>query len=243
MNHMKRLVLLVDDNLIHRKVMSQVLSGFPVSIIEAGSGEQAIELVHSHTFDIILMDVVMPRMDGYEAAELIRESDVFTEGTPIVAVTADNRDDTIKNALLNGMDGAIAKPLNKESVQTLFTTLFGEEEAVLFDIAAFESFYDDPGFRLDIIDTVMEDKDQDKKDLERAFASQSCDTIYKKVHYLKGSFSYLKSKRMVDISQSILDACKESNVDKATSFKSTYLETFEQFLSELTDYVSNQIKS
>ena len=106
-------VLLVDDNQINQRVGSRMLQkwGYRVSVAE--SGEQALEMWQSNPFDLILMDVQMPGMDGIETTAAIRRLE-HDQRVPIVALTASVFKSDTEKCIEGGMDAVITKPL-KES--------------------------------------------------------------------------------------------------------------------------------
>ena len=75
----------------------------------ANSGQQALELLHAHSFDIVLMDVQMPGMDGLEATRQLRESGMET---PVIAITAYVTEDDRNRCLAAGMNDYLSKPVN-----------------------------------------------------------------------------------------------------------------------------------
>ena len=76
------------------------------------------------SFDFILMDVQMPKLNGYDATRKIRKSARDDRNIPIIAFTADAYDDDVKKAILSGMDGHVSKPVSKESLrETIITTI------------------------------------------------------------------------------------------------------------------------
>ncbi len=112
-------VLLVEDNLVNQKVASVLLSkaGFDYEIAE--NGQIAVEMFQrDRTFDVILMDCMMPVMDGFQATKEIR---AYEKGeglikTPIIALTASVIDDDIQHCFDSGMDAYVAKPVRKEKL-------------------------------------------------------------------------------------------------------------------------------
>jgi CheY-like chemotaxis protein len=104
-----RRVLLADDERLLHAVLEDVLESNGYAVLHALDGRQAVQLAHEQKPDVILMDMMMPVMDGMEALERIRE-DESTRGIPVVAITADvlgrNRDDMLSH----GFDGYIPKP-------------------------------------------------------------------------------------------------------------------------------------
>ncbi|MFC5401336.1 response regulator [Cohnella soli] len=112
-------LLLVEDNEINQIVVIEMikLAGFGVDV--ANNGLEAIEMIKAKKYDVVLMDLQMPLMDGYEAARTIRELDPQND-TPIIAMTADAMEDTKRKALEAGMQGYLTKPIDlKQLTSTL----------------------------------------------------------------------------------------------------------------------------
>lgn len=112
--------LIVDDNVINRKVARRFLKNYSFDLTEAESGPEAIELVRSVRFDIIFMDHMMPGMDGIEAAEIIRK-DCGENGTApvMVALTANAMEGMREHFLKHGFQDFIAKPLDRRELNRL----------------------------------------------------------------------------------------------------------------------------
>ncbi len=105
-------VLLAEDNLINQKLVIRLLEqrGFVVTL--AVNGLEAVRLWRQNTYDLILMDLMMPEMDGLEATRLIRNDEVgHTKKTPIIAMTANAMEGDRERCLESGMDGYVAKPI------------------------------------------------------------------------------------------------------------------------------------
>lgn len=109
-------ILLVEDNDINRQVAAAYLGPLDVTITEAGNGHAALEALAAEPFDIVLMDVRMPVMDGLEATRRLRESDAAWRETPIVALTANASEQDADICLAAGMDAYTTKPLNPSSL-------------------------------------------------------------------------------------------------------------------------------
>jgi two-component system sensor histidine kinase BarA len=105
-------ILIVDDNEINLTLINLLLTDKGAQITEAKDGLQAIELASSGRFDLILMDIHMPRLKGTEASKQIRENNNTDKQTPIVALTADAVPATRNEILAAGMDGYLLKPIN-----------------------------------------------------------------------------------------------------------------------------------
>lgn len=113
-------VLIVDDNVINRKVARGFLKSYEFDLTEAESGPEAIELVRANHYDIIFMDHMMPMMDGIEATEIIRR-DCGENGTApsIIALTANAMEGMREHFLECGFQDFIAKPLDRKELNQI----------------------------------------------------------------------------------------------------------------------------
>ncbi len=112
-------ILLVEDNLINRDVTSQLLRSVNFHVENAENGKKAVALARDHRFDLILMDIEMPEMDGYEAVRHIRQFPGW-ETTPIIAMTAHAYSENLGKSLQTGFNDHLVKPV--EPVQ-LYRTI------------------------------------------------------------------------------------------------------------------------
>lgn len=110
-------VLLVEDNLINQKLAMGFMRLNNWNVIVANNGLEATEIVQHQKFDIIFMDIQMPKMDGFEATRVIRTQEKDQEDvTPIVAMTAQAMKGDRERCLDNGMDEYITKPINSNKL-------------------------------------------------------------------------------------------------------------------------------
>lgn len=107
-------VLLVEDNKINQLVTNNLLKHIGCSCIIAEHGKKAVDLLKKQSFDLVLMDLNMPVMDGMKATILIRE---FDPDTPIIALTASELSEVREDCLQAGMNDLVNKPLNKENLR------------------------------------------------------------------------------------------------------------------------------
>ena len=106
-------VLLVEDNKVNKVIAYKFLTSWNLIVEIADNGLIAIEKINHQTFDLILMDLQMPEMDGYKAAETIRQYGVepFTS-LPIIALTASSKAEVYENIFLSGINDFISKPFS-----------------------------------------------------------------------------------------------------------------------------------
>lgn len=115
-------VLVVEDSVINQEIVRAMLarSGYAVDLVE--SGEAAIAAVQSRTYDLVLMDVLMPGMDGMTATRRIRALQHPARRVPIVAMTANVMPDRVRAFLAAGMNACIAKPFNRTTLSDAVAT-------------------------------------------------------------------------------------------------------------------------
>jgi CheY-like chemotaxis protein len=104
-------VLVVEDDLISQRIISHHLSLLNSDAFVASSGEAAVEEASRGRYDVVLMDLQMPAMDGFETARRIRAAPGY-EGVPVIALTARVRGESRLSCLEHGMQGFLEKPLD-----------------------------------------------------------------------------------------------------------------------------------
>jgi CheY-like chemotaxis protein len=112
---MNRMVLVVDDDPILREVATDILEGEGFGVSQAADGLQAMEVLGAARFDLVLCDVFMPNMDGFETLQAIRKR---WPDLPVIMMTAGNAyqppERMLKTARLFGVAGDLSKPLSRD---------------------------------------------------------------------------------------------------------------------------------
>lgn len=117
-------ILLVEDQFINQKLMKNVLEKSGYEVTGISDGESALELLKNNKYDIILMDIQMPELNGYEVTKRFREMEKETGNfTPILAMTANSLAGDREKSLESGMNDYIAKPLNMTEINTRIEAL------------------------------------------------------------------------------------------------------------------------
>jgi len=110
-------ILVAEDNLINQKLAERLIAKQGHSVVVVGTGRAALEATEKQAFDMILMDVQMPEMDGFEATTAIRENERTTgEHLPIIAMTAHAMTGDRERCLAAGMDGYLSKPIHAQEL-------------------------------------------------------------------------------------------------------------------------------
>jgi two-component system sensor histidine kinase/response regulator len=118
-------VLLVEDNAVNQTLAIRLLERRGYLVAVAGDGREALAALEKGNFDLVLMDIQMPEMDGFEATAAIREKEKFSgQHLPIIAMTANALKGDKERCLEAGLDGYIAKPIRSKE-------LFAAIEAIL----------------------------------------------------------------------------------------------------------------
>jgi len=102
-------ILIAEDNFINQEIILGLLENSNILIDIAENGEEAVKLHKKNSYNLILMDIQMPIMDGYEAAKIIRESD---RNIPIIAITASAMKEDVEKSLEAGMNDHLNKPID-----------------------------------------------------------------------------------------------------------------------------------
>jgi CheY-like chemotaxis protein len=106
-----RRILVVEDNPLNLKLVRDVLTAFEYEVVEAHSGEEGVELAGTCSPDLVLMDLQLPGIDGYEALRLLRQ-DPRLGSVPVVAVTAFAMKEDRERTAREGFDGYLGKPIS-----------------------------------------------------------------------------------------------------------------------------------
>ncbi len=117
-------ILLVEDNILNQKLIFLNLSKYGYKIDIANNGLEALEKVKLNKYDLIIMDLMMPLMDGLEASREIRKYEKeISHTTPIIGLTANTFDADRDKCLEAGMDEYMAKPFELDEFNSLLTRL------------------------------------------------------------------------------------------------------------------------
>lgn len=110
-------VLIVDDSIINLKVATQILKPYNLNITTCESGYEALEILEEKVFDIILMDIMMPKMNGIETLRRLRE--ISSIDIPVIALTADAIEGTEEKYLNAGFNDYLSKPIDKVKLNNI----------------------------------------------------------------------------------------------------------------------------
>ena len=254
-------VLIVDDNLINRKVARSFLKNYAFDLMEAESGPEAIGLVRENRFDIIFMDHMMPVMDGIEATEIIRR-DCGENGTApaIVALTANAMSGMRERFLERGFQDFIAKPLDRKELGRLLERWVPEERRKTaaaakdsvdlsafqiegIDIAAASRYYvgDEEGFA-ELLDLYYVDG-QRKAGLLRELAGSDLPRYQVEVHGLKSASANIGAMGLSNMARAQENAAAQGDTAFIAREFPLLLEDYEELLENIGLFLEQRRQS
>ncbi len=121
--HQGKRILVVDDSKINLKVANNILKPYNFTIVEASSGFEALELAETQTFDLILMDIMMPKMNGVECLRRLKEIPGFD--IPVVALTADAIEGQDEKYIQAGFNDYLSKPIDRYQLNRVLNKYLG----------------------------------------------------------------------------------------------------------------------
>lgn len=118
-------ILLVEDNLLNQRIVTFSLKKYHHEVTIANNGLEGLNIYKEQQFDVVLMDIMMPIMDGLEATQKIREFEesINKNKTPIIAITANTMDNDREKCISYGMNDFMAKPFDMDKLLKIFEDL------------------------------------------------------------------------------------------------------------------------
>lgn len=117
-------ILVVEDNALHRELMTDLLRANGFDVLEAGDGEEGLKAAREGRPDLIVMDMQMPVMDGIRAASILK-ADPDTRAIKILAVTAFAMKGDRERILMSGVDEYLPKPVNTRELPNIIRRMLG----------------------------------------------------------------------------------------------------------------------
>ncbi len=105
-------ILLVEDNVLNQKLISYIFKKYDISISIVVNGKEALNALNDNSFDVILMDVMMPVLDGYQTTKIIREGNSTSSSSVIIGLTSGIYDSEKEKCISVGMNYFMSKPFD-----------------------------------------------------------------------------------------------------------------------------------
>jgi CheY-like chemotaxis protein len=240
-------VLLAEDSLVNQKLAVAMLRRWGHRVTLARNGREAVAAVSGRRFDLILMDVQMPEMDGLEATAAIRSQEKRTgTRTPIMAMTAHALKGDRERCLRAGMDGYVSKPIRSRELLHAMEALVGDADST--DASRdtppppdagytwtehFASVTDHPELRALIKDSVTRETPHLLDSLRKAIASEDPDKLMLAAQTLNGSIRYFDAATAHDLAAQLEAIGRDGSVRGAAEILSALEQEMENLVAAL----------
>jgi PAS domain S-box-containing protein len=205
-------ILVAEDNAVNQKVALRILEKLGYRADAVADGREAVEALETIPYDLVLMDVQMPEMNGFEATRLIRDPDsrVLRHDIPIVAMTAHALKGDRERCLEAGMDDYVTKPVTAFALDEVLLKHLGGEESTSVTLPATKAAREapvrikrireiaagDPEFARELIDSFLIVNEQQLVALESAIREEDGEEVTLRAHMINGSSSNAGAMRM-----------------------------------------------
>lgn len=245
-------VLLVEDNDINRLYAKSILKNWHCHADIAENGLVAIEKVKNNTYDIVLMDVQMPVMDGYEATKAIRQMDTPMKDVPIIALTANATKKDVELCLASGMNDYLPKPFTPEDLQrkifedlkiepaTMASSEFrARKTATDFDFSYLRSVSgNNEDFIREMIQTFIQTIPPILEDMSKSLAEKDWIKLSRLAHQIKPSFALMGMNelraRLLQIEE---NARSNQHLSELPSITNRFIVQCEEIMPQLTKFL------
>lgn len=231
-------ILAVDDMELNLRLLNTWLQATPVHLDLAFSGEMAIQLCQQHEYDLILMDIQMPNMDGLETTRKIREIEI-NFGVPIIAVTAHALESEKQHFLDSGMDDFLAKPISLETLSDMIQNWCAantHNETELQDSLdwklALSRANNNKADALAFFDSFIESLQVHAVEIEQGWQEQRKDAVLASIHKLHGACCYTGVPRLQAYCYKAEQVLKSESLDKHSMTVSHILFEIEQLIAD-----------
>jgi CheY-like chemotaxis protein len=240
----------IEDNAINRLVIREMLAKHGHSVVEAFDGEEGVRLAGMDKFDLIFMDISMPRMDGIEATKAIRTGDGPCKNVSIIALTAHALSDEVAQFKEAGMQEVLVKPVTGEALASILRAYCktSHERAnlaptPLIDTAVLAELFEAMGDALS--QTLLQDF---VKQVESTLATladptaQSCsETLRPEIHKLSGSAAMFGAIAFTQDLRALEALCKAGQLDQAQQLIEQLPDVWETTIAALHGYQHRSI--
>lgn len=249
-------ILLAEDNELNQKSISYFLREMGHKVELAQNGKEALERLRQRKFDLVLMDVQMPVMNGLEATRRIRKADtsLFNPHIPIIALTAYAMKDDVHHILSSGMNAYVAKPLSRgilaQAIGSVLHHNFTEQQEIYSHVpgekdeglADFSTFVQDYQGDLEIAKQLLELFNRDVpgriEEVEEAFAADNLQHTVDVFHSLTNNLSAVRLYSLGNISRALEREVLRGNTDSVKELYTDFKAGLEAAVTQAQHYLS-----
>lgn len=221
-------ILLAEDNLVNQKLASRLLEKRNHRVVVAMNGREALDALEKEAFDLVLMDMQMPEMDGFEATTLLREREKLTgRHQPVIAMTALAMTGDRERCIAVGMDGYLAKPIRPQELDTILDSLLAPREELLkngtgaisnesIDVTQLlDRIDDDRTLLAELVAIFRKEYPENLKAAQRAIEKRDAEGLHRVGHTLKGALGNLSATEASQIAEELETLGRNGELDSA----------------------------
>jgi len=252
-------ILLAEDNPVNQKVVLNMLRDKRYRITVANNGREALAAVEDNSFDLVLMDCMMPEMDGYQATQAIRKLSEPDSLIPVIAMTAHAMAGDRQLCIDAGMDDYLTKPIAKDKlIDCLEATLTKhgvhgslEEDLPTVDEAAGSEVIPDDELVGKVIDELNDQEFQQELHrvyrvetakriqwVKEAIAELDVEALRFHAHTIKGGSAEMDVGNVRDAAKSLEDQCRENEPVNLEQLVDSLVDEFDKYLKSVDDSAS-----
>lgn len=210
-------ILCVDDNVQNANLVSALLHNTQATVTIAHDGAEALDLANSTSFDFILMDLRMPKMDGYEAVKKIRSLNHLNAQIPIIAVSAHIADEEAPELIQIGFNDYLSKPIIKNLLLKILkkwiVTPVNEKRIIDWDLGT-ELADNKKDLAEEMLALLVKNLPTDMKEIKEAYQNRQYEELLKQVHKLHGAVCYCGVTRLKQAIATLEGALKQHKLDE-----------------------------
>ena len=227
-------ILLAEDNPVNQKVAASILAKLGHSVQVVGTGAEALRALRDRSFDLVLMDVQMPELDGLEAARRIRGegSEALDPRVPIVALTAHAMPGDRERVLDAGMDDFLAKPILPKGLQRVVERWVGGERAEPAKggyerSALLERLGGDEELLREVLEAFVADAPRRLEALARGLEEWDAESVRYHAHTLKGAAINLGAEGLAEVAAKLEKLAERRDLEEGEGALGELREVFE----------------
>ena len=202
-------VLVAEDNIVNQEFAAEALRKLGHHVSVASDGEEALAMMRKLVYDLVLMDVQMPKMSGYDVTREYRETEPDVFHTPIIALTAHTGSDDRERCIEAGMDAVLTKPIDLKQLQTVVKSVTGVDpivEAVGGNVKLLERISEAFAKQTPALLATM----------RSAVSSADGDALFRAAHTMKGAVSNFAGDPSFDLAAMVEQAALANDYGRAS---------------------------
>ena len=255
----KPLILIAEDHLVNQKVFSLLLDKLGYDYIIANNGEEALEKFKNTEPSLVFMDMLMPKMNGCEAAKIMREQGY---SKPIIAVTANDLPEEINTCIEAGMNEVLVKPIKRSSVEKILEKWLGKADekpsnptsipkegtdtqkiiSVFDEVGMLDTFMNDVEATLPLLSRFIDRTKLQLENIPLLFKNGDFESAFRDAHTIKGAAFTMGGMELGKAASRLEFACRNTDKNEAEAAYPPLCEAFIAYKKAAEDFIHSRRK-